>query len=87
MSSNRRLRLPRPTKVRGQAPTVTITGTIFTSDETVKFGTTAATSVTFVSATKRKAVSPAHAMGSVDIRMTNVGGVSGAVAGDKFTST
>ena len=65
---------------------VTVTGTNFTSDATVMFGTTAATSVSNVSATQLTAVAPAHATGTVDVRVTTgSGGESAAVAADKFT--
>ena len=47
--------------------TVTITGIGFTSGSTVSFGTTAATSVTFVSSTTLTAVAPAHSTGQVSV--------------------
>jgi large repetitive protein len=65
--------------------TVTITGIGFTSASTVSFGGTAGTSVTFSSATRLTARSPAHAAGVVDITVTTVGGTSANGAGDQFT--
>jgi hypothetical protein len=62
---------------------VIITGTGFTSASTVTFGTVAA-SVTYNSATRLTATSPAGT-GMVDIRVTTIGGTSAIVAGDKFT--
>jgi hypothetical protein len=50
---------------------VTITGANFQSGATVSFGGTAATSVTFTSATQLTAVTPAHAAGSVGVTVTN----------------
>ena len=65
--------------------TVTIDGTNFQSGATVKFGTTASATVTFVSATQLKAVAPAHAAGTVDVTVTTPGGTSAIVAGDHYT--
>lgn len=64
--------------------TVTITGTGFTGATAVKFGTTAATSFTVVSATKISAVSPAHAAGLQNVRVTTSGGTSAIVSGDQY---
>jgi hypothetical protein len=50
--------------------TVTITGTAFAAGATVTIGGVAATSVTVVSSTKITAVTPAHALGSVDVTVT-----------------
>jgi hypothetical protein len=47
--------------------TVTISGTNLTTPTGVTFGGTAATSVTLVSATQITAVTPAHAVGAVDV--------------------
>jgi hypothetical protein len=58
----------------GGGNTVTIQGQGFTSGSTVMFGTTAATSVTFVSATTLTAVAPAHVGGLVSVAVTNAGG-------------
>ena len=54
--------------------TVTITGTQFVSGATVNFGTTVSSSATFLSATRLKAVAPAHASGVVDVTVTTPGG-------------
>lgn len=64
--------------------TVTINGTTFVSGASVKFGATASSLVTFVSATQLKAVAPAHAAGTVDVTVTTPGGTSAIVAGDKY---
>jgi hypothetical protein len=50
---------------------VTLTGTGFLSGATVSFGTTAATAVTFVSATTLTAVTPAQAAGTVAVTVNN----------------
>ncbi len=63
---------------------VTITGTGFTNSATVKFGATAASSVTFNSATQITAVSPA-ATGAVDVTVSTAGGTSATNAADVFT--
>lgn len=55
--------------------TVTITGTNFVSGATVMFGSSAATSVTYVSATTLRAVTPSQPTGGVkDLRVTNPNG-------------
>lgn len=63
---------------------VTITGTGFTSDATVKFGSTAASSVTFVSTTSLTAVSPPEPPGVVDVTVTTGGGTSSTSSADEF---
>ncbi len=68
----------------GGGNTVTINGTNFVPGATVKFGTTASATVTFVSATQLKAVAPAHAAGTVDVRVTTPGGTSPIVPGDDY---
>ena len=65
--------------------TVTINGSRFVHGATVKFGTTAATSVTFVSATQLTAVAPAHAAATVHITVTTSGGTSAATIADSYT--
>jgi hypothetical protein len=65
--------------------TVTITGTNFTAASTVQFGSAAATSVTYTSATKLTAVSPAGAAGVVDITVTSAAGTSATSSKDHFT--
>ena len=64
--------------------TVTITGTYFGGTTAVKFGTTAATSFTVVSNAKITAVVPAHASGTVDVRITNPYATSAISASDKY---
>ncbi len=61
-------------------PAVTITGTNFVNGATVTFGGTAATGVTFVSATQIDVTTPAHAVGAVDVVVTNPDTQSGTLA-------
>ncbi|CAN7403178.1 IPT/TIG domain-containing protein [Aminobacter sp. LjRoot7] len=63
---------------------ITITGTGFTGATAVSFGGTAATSFTFISPTQITATSPAGS-GTVDVRVTAVGGTSAVSAADQFT--
>ena len=56
---------------RTGATSVVISGTNFQSGATVLFGSTAAASVTFTSATSLTAVTPAHAAGLVSVSVTN----------------
>jgi hypothetical protein len=70
--------------------TVTITGTGFFPGATVDFGSTAASSVTYMSPTELRAVTPAEATGptgslTVDVTVTTGGGTSAATAGDHYT--
>jgi len=64
--------------------TVSITGTGFTSGATVQFGSTPATSVTVLSSTSLKAVTPPGS-GLVDVTVTTPDGTSPVVNGDRFT--
>ena len=64
--------------------TVTINGSNFVSGASVKFGATASSLVTFVSATQLKAVAHAHAAGTADVTVTTAGGTSAIVAGDHY---
>jgi hypothetical protein len=64
---------------------VTITGTAFTGTTVVNFGTTAATSFTFNSATLITATSPADSAGTVDITVTTAGGTSATSTTDQYT--
>jgi hypothetical protein len=66
---------------------VTLTGTGFTPAGEVTFGGFEATSVSFVSATRLSAVAPAHAPGTVHVRVTTAAGRSAAGPGDRFTYT
>jgi hypothetical protein len=70
---------------RAGGTTVDITGTGFTAGSTVKFGATAAASVTFNSATSLSATSPAESAGTVDITVTTNGLTSATSAADQFT--
>ncbi|MBS0214168.1 MAG: IPT/TIG domain-containing protein [Proteobacteria bacterium] len=63
---------------------VVITGTNFTGVTAVTFGGTAATGFTVNSTTKITATSPAGS-GTVDIRVTTVGGTSATSVADRFT--
>jgi hypothetical protein len=65
--------------------TVTIQGAGFISGSTVMFGTTAATSVKFVSATELTAVAPAHAGGTLNITVTNTNGTGVLAEGYRFS--
>jgi len=65
--------------------TVTITGTNFSGTTAVTFGATAATGFTVNSATQITATAPAHAAGTIDVRVTTVGGTSATSAADQFT--
>ena len=58
--------------------TITITGTNFAAGASVAIGGVAATSVVVVSSTSITAVTPAHAVGVVDVSVT-VSGVSGSL--------
>jgi hypothetical protein len=64
---------------------VTITGTNFSSDSVVDFGTVPGTDVTVVSPTQITVTSPALA-GTVDVQVTNMFGTSLAVPADRFTA-
>ncbi|MFA5267673.1 MAG: DUF3821 domain-containing protein [Methanoregula sp.] len=66
---------------------VTITGLRFTSITGVSFGTTAAASYIVDSDTQISAVSPAHALGIVNITVTTVYGPSIQSASDQFMYT
>jgi hypothetical protein len=63
---------------------ITINGTSFTAASTVKFGSTPATSVTYLSPTTLTAVAPAGT-GTVDVTVTTVGGTSATSAADRFS--
>ncbi|MCE5253790.1 MAG: IPT/TIG domain-containing protein, partial [Actinomycetia bacterium] len=66
--------------------TVAITGTNFTSDATVKFGTKAATDVVVNSLTKITYKAPAGTAGSVvDVLVTTTAGTSDNTAADNYT--
>jgi hypothetical protein len=66
--------------------TITLTGSSFVSGATVRVGGTAATNVTFVSATQLTARTPAGTAGARDVQVTNPDGQSATRAG-AFTYT
>jgi phosphodiesterase/alkaline phosphatase D-like protein len=85
--------LPNPPTVSNVKPnkgpeaggtTVTITGTNLGEDTAVKFGSTAASSVTADSGTSITAVSPAGT-GTVDVTVSTAGGTSHTNTGDQFS--
>jgi parallel beta-helix repeat protein len=65
--------------------TVIITGANLISVSAVLFGATPAASFTVNSATQITAVTPAHAPGLVDVRVTTPGGTSANTVADDFT--
>jgi hypothetical protein len=68
------------------APTVTVTGLDFvTNQTTVKFGTVAASSVNVTSPESLTAVAPAQAAGTVDVTVTTPAGTSQTSGSDQFT--
>ncbi len=64
---------------------VTVTGSDFEGVTSVHFGSTPAASFTVNSPSSITAVSPAGALGTVDVRVTTPAGTSAAVAADHFT--
>ena len=64
---------------------VTLTGTGFSSDNVVDFGTVPATNVQVASSTQITCTSPAM-VGTADVQVTNMYGTSPAVAADRFTT-
>jgi hypothetical protein len=64
---------------------VTITGTDFAEATAVEFGSTPATSFTVESGETITAVAPAHAGGTVDVRITTPYGTSKPVEADRYT--
>jgi hypothetical protein len=70
----------------GGGTNVTITGSGFCNNTTdVEFGTTAATSWVLDDDSHIRAVSPAHAAGTVDVTVTNGAGTSPTSVADHFT--
>jgi len=69
----------------GGGTTVTITGKRFVPGAIVKFGSVPSVSVTFVSSTTLKARSPAHAVGTVDVRAVTDAGPGPISAADRYT--
>jgi uncharacterized protein YkwD len=66
---------------------VTVSGCGFTGATGVKFGTSAATSFTFVSDSQLTAVSPVEAAGIVDVTVTTLSGASATSGADTFQFT
>ena len=64
--------------------TVKITGTSFVPGETVDFGSTPSTSVTFVSPNRLTAIAPAHAAGTVDVTVHTPAGASATSPADQY---
>jgi IPT/TIG domain/Cysteine-rich secretory protein family len=64
--------------------TVTVSGCGFTGATGVKFGTSPATSYNFVSDSRVTAVSPAHAVGTIDMTVTTAMGTSAITVADQF---
>lgn len=67
--------------------TLTVTGTGLTRASAVLFGSTPASGLTRVSATQVRVTVPAHAAGSVDVRVVTPGGTSPVAAVGRFTYT
>jgi hypothetical protein len=64
--------------------TVTINGSHFAPRPTVKFGSTPASAVGFVSQSQLTAKAPAHALGRIDVTVTTAAGTSTATSGDRY---
>jgi hypothetical protein len=67
------------------ATAVTISGSSFTGATSVKFGAAPATSFAVVNDSTITAVSPAHALGAVDVTVTTPAGTTPASPADQFT--
>jgi hypothetical protein len=68
------------------APTVTVTGTDFVTNQTsVSFGATPASSVTVNTPETLTAVAPSHVAGAVDVTVTTPAGTSDTNVNDQFT--
>ena len=82
--SQRRLQAPAIKKMKPKSgpetggTAVVITGSGFTSTSVVDFGENESKEVTFTSPTSITAVSPAHAVGAVEVTVTTAGGTSSA---------
>jgi hypothetical protein len=68
----------------GGGNNVTINGSGFAPGATVKFGTTAASTVTFVSDTQLKAKAPTHSAGTVHVSVHTPGGTSAQTIHDEY---
>ncbi|MDC8016192.1 DUF1566 domain-containing protein [Tahibacter soli] len=73
------------TTAGGPGGTVTLTGLLFAGATKVTFGATDATTFTVANDTTLTAVPPAHAAGTVDVRVTNANGTSEASAPSRYT--
>jgi hypothetical protein len=76
---------PKSGPTAGATP-ITITGTGFSTGATVTIGGKSATNVQVVSGTKITAVTPAHAAGSVDVRVTSGGSTAVDPGGFTFVN-
>ena len=74
------------TGAAGVATLVTITGTDFSSGDTVNFGATAATGVTVWSSTMIVASSPVSLVGGADVTVVNALGASPTSVADQFAA-
>ena len=66
---------------------LTLTGTGLTRASSVLFGTTPGTALTRLRATQVRVTVPAHAAGSVDVRVITPGGTSPVTVAGRFTYT
>lgn len=66
---------------------VTLTGSGFTGATAVYFGAVASSDVTVNSDTQITAVSPAEAVGTIDVTVVGTGGTSATSANDRFSYT
>jgi hypothetical protein len=64
---------------------VTITGTNLTRAKVVRFGTSAGTKLTLISASKLTVVTPKEKAGRVNVRVTTAAGTSAVTKADRFT--
>ena len=64
---------------------VTVSGENLGSATQVRFGTTAARQLVLVSGTEVRALSPAHALGTVDVTVVAPGGASAVTPADRYT--
>jgi hypothetical protein len=75
---------PRSGPARGGG-TITVTGTHFTADAKVTFGSTRGTHLTVQSSRRLTVRAPSHTAGTVDLRVTTPGGTSARVKADRYT--
>jgi hypothetical protein len=72
------------TGTRAGGTKLVITGSGFTTDAVVRFGTKVASMVTVTSSTRIVVRSPAHRRGTVDVAVVTGGGTSARVRADRF---